>query len=163
MLTRDLKPDRTIDLAVQGKMIISIGKDPKDGRTESSLPSAKASTTLTGETRASLSPTKDILGRDLPTGWESRLTDTGKYYYVDHNTRKTTFVSPIEGPPADVNTDRGPFYELDGRRLPAGWERREDNMGRRYYVDHNTRTTSWISPIPSLPPAVNTSDPDSPP
>jgi hypothetical protein len=30
--------------------------------------------------------------------------------------------------------------------LPAGWERREGKTGRPYYVDHNTRTTTWISP-----------------
>jgi hypothetical protein len=31
-------------------------------------------------------------------------------------------------------------------RLPAGWERREDSLGRTYYVDHNTRSTSWMRP-----------------
>lgn len=30
--------------------------------------------------------------------------------------------------------------------LPAGWERREDDLGRTYYVDHNTRTTTWTRP-----------------
>jgi hypothetical protein len=30
--------------------------------------------------------------------------------------------------------------------LPVGWERREDNFGRTYYVDHNTRSTSWNRP-----------------
>ena len=30
--------------------------------------------------------------------------------------------------------------------LPAGWERREDPLGRNYYVDHNTRTTMWHLP-----------------
>jgi len=33
--------------------------------------------------------------------------------------------------------------------LPAGWERRKDNLGRTYYVDHNTRSTSWNRPTPS--------------
>ena len=27
--------------------------------------------------------------------------------------------------------------------IPAGWEKRTDNNGRIYYVDHNTRTTTW--------------------
>ena len=39
----------------------------------------------------------------------------------------------------------GPF-EYNPDRLPAGWERREDDKGRTYYVDHNTRTTSWKRP-----------------
>nr|2KYK_A Chain A, E3 ubiquitin-protein ligase Itchy homolog [Homo sapiens] len=30
--------------------------------------------------------------------------------------------------------------------LPPGWERRVDNMGRIYYVDHFTRTTTWQRP-----------------
>lgn len=28
--------------------------------------------------------------------------------------------------------------------LPSGWETRIDNLGRTYYVDHNTRSSSWI-------------------
>lgn len=35
--------------------------------------------------------------------------------------------------------------------LPTGWERRTDPFGRRYYVDHNTRSTYWEKPSP-LPP-----------
>lgn len=35
--------------------------------------------------------------------------------------------------------------------LPAGWEIRFDQFGRRYYVDHNTRSTYWEKPTP-LPP-----------
>jgi E3 ubiquitin-protein ligase NEDD4 len=53
-----------------------------------------------------------------------------------------------------------PFEDAQGR-LPAGWERREDNLGRTYYVDHNKRSTSWNRPIaltPS-PAAVPSTDP----
>ena len=32
--------------------------------------------------------------------------------------------------------------------LPPGWERRLAPSGRYYYVDHNTRTTSWKPPPP---------------
>lgn len=41
--------------------------------------------------------------------------------------------------------------EDDDEELPAGWERRTDPYGRRYYVDHNTRSTYWEKPSP-LPP-----------
>uniref|UniRef100_A0A8B9F7A7 E3 ubiquitin-protein ligase n=1 Tax=Amazona collaria TaxID=241587 RepID=A0A8B9F7A7_9PSIT len=47
-------------------------------------------------------------------------------YYVDHNTRTTTWERP--------------------QPLPPGWERRVDDRGRVYYVDHNTRTTTWQRP-----------------
>ncbi|CAF3633948.1 unnamed protein product [Adineta steineri] len=30
--------------------------------------------------------------------------------------------------------------------LPPGWEERKDAAGRTYYVDHNSRTTSWNRP-----------------
>ncbi|CAF4424393.1 unnamed protein product [Rotaria sp. Silwood2] len=30
--------------------------------------------------------------------------------------------------------------------LPPGWEERKDASGRTYYVDHNTRTTTWNRP-----------------
>ena len=38
-----------------------------------------------------------------------------------------------------------PFEDQYGP-LPAGWERRVDNLGRTYYVDHNTRATTWHRP-----------------
>lgn len=34
--------------------------------------------------------------------------------------------------------------------LPAGWEVRETDSGRKYYVDHFRRSTSWILPLKVL-------------
>uniref|UniRef100_A0A8C2PU14 E3 ubiquitin-protein ligase n=1 Tax=Cyprinus carpio TaxID=7962 RepID=A0A8C2PU14_CYPCA len=62
----------------------------------------------------------------LPPGWEQRKDPHGRTYYVDHNTRTTTWERP--------------------QPLPHSWERRVDNRGRIYYVDHNTRTTTWQRP-----------------
>ncbi|XP_072426404.1 NEDD4-like E3 ubiquitin-protein ligase WWP1 isoform X1 [Chiloscyllium punctatum] len=62
----------------------------------------------------------------LPAGWEQRKDPHGRTYYVDHNTRTTTWERP--------------------QPLPPGWERRVDDRGRVYYVDHNTRTTTWQRP-----------------
>uniref|UniRef100_A0A674MXX3 HECT-type E3 ubiquitin transferase n=1 Tax=Takifugu rubripes TaxID=31033 RepID=A0A674MXX3_TAKRU len=56
--------------------------------------------------------------------WEQRVLPHGRVYYVDHNTKTTTWERP----------------------LPAGWEKRVDQRGRYYYVDHNTRTTTWQRP-----------------
>ncbi|GAA5877402.1 hypothetical protein JCM3774_003587 [Rhodotorula dairenensis] len=37
--------------------------------------------------------------------------------------------------------------------LPSGWERRVTPTGRPYFVDHNTKTTTWDDPrVPSLNP-----------
>lgn len=60
----------------------------------------------------------------LPAGWEQRQLPNGRVYYVDHNTKTTTWERP----------------------LPPGWEKRTDPRGRFYYVDHNTRTTTWQRP-----------------
>ncbi|XP_053697513.1 E3 ubiquitin-protein ligase Su(dx) isoform X2 [Sabethes cyaneus] len=38
--------------------------------------------------------------------------------------------------------------QIDDEPLPAGWEMRVDKYGRRYYVDHNTRSTYWEKPQP---------------
>uniref|UniRef100_A0A673J396 E3 ubiquitin-protein ligase n=1 Tax=Sinocyclocheilus rhinocerous TaxID=307959 RepID=A0A673J396_9TELE len=56
--------------------------------------------------------------------WEQRILPHGRVYYVDHNTKTTTWERP----------------------LPPGWEKRVDQRGRFYYVDHNTRTTTWQRP-----------------
>jgi len=36
--------------------------------------------------------------------------------------------------------------------LPPGWEKRSDAAtGKTYYIDHNTRTTTWNHPFPDKP------------
>lgn len=59
----------------------------------------------------------------------------------------------IGAPPNAVVPQNGEIMsaEDDDEELPAGWERRTDPFGRRYYVDHNTRSTYWVKPSP-LPP-----------
>ena len=37
--------------------------------------------------------------------------------------------------------------------MPLGWERRFTGNNRPYYVDHNTRTTSWVIPLSSRLPS----------
>ena len=51
-------------------------------------------------------------------------------------------------PVARINNNRRDNTEEED--LPLGWEVRYDQHGRKYYVDHNTRTTSWERP--RLPP-----------
>lgn len=90
---------------------------------------------------------------ELPSGWEQRFTPEGRPYYVDHNTRTTTWVDPRRqqfvksfGANSGYNAQRlsamGP--------LPSGWEMRLANTSRVYFVDHNTKTTTWDDPrLPS--------------
>uniref|UniRef100_A0A671SUA0 E3 ubiquitin-protein ligase n=1 Tax=Sinocyclocheilus anshuiensis TaxID=1608454 RepID=A0A671SUA0_9TELE len=62
----------------------------------------------------------------LPPGWEQRVDQNDRVYYVDHIEKRTTWERP--------------------EPLPPGWERRLDPMGRVYYVDHIIRTTTWQRP-----------------
>ncbi|CAN6643772.1 E3 ubiquitin-protein ligase Rsp5p [Trichomonascus vanleenenianus] len=103
----------------------------------------------TGTTTASLG--------ELPSGWEQRFTPEGRPYFVDHNTRTTTWVDPRRqqyirtygGPNTNGTTiSQQPVSQLGP--LPSGWEMRLTNTARVYFVDHNTKTTTWDDPrLPS--------------
>lgn len=54
-------------------------------------------------------------------------------------------------PVSNVNDEQLDQNATDDESLPARWEIRFDQFGRRYYVDHNTRSTYWEKPSP-LPP-----------
>lgn len=94
---------------------------------------------------------------ELPAGWEQRHTPEGRAYFVDHNTRTTTWVDPrrqqyirMYGANQAGNTtiQQQPVSQLGP--LPSGWEMRLTNTARVYFVDHNTKTTTWDDPrLPS--------------
>jgi len=95
---------------------------------------------------------------ELPAGWEQRHTPEGRPYFVDHNTRTTTWVDPrrqqyirMYGANAAGNNttiQQQPVSQLGP--LPSGWEMRLTNTARVYFVDHNTKTTTWDDPrLPS--------------
>ncbi|KAB5546698.1 hypothetical protein PHYPO_G00075000 [Pangasianodon hypophthalmus] len=62
----------------------------------------------------------------LPPGWEQRVDQSGRVYFVDHVEKRTSWERP--------------------EPLPPGWERRLDPLGRVYFVDHTSRTTTWQRP-----------------
>ena len=96
---------------------------------------------------------------ELPPGWEQRHTPEGRSYFVDHNSRTTTWVDPrrqqyirmygqnnTTGNNTTIQTQ--PVSQLGA--LPSGWEMRLTNTARVYFVDHNTKTTTWDDPrLPS--------------
>ncbi|KAF8462478.1 hypothetical protein JB92DRAFT_2161777 [Gautieria morchelliformis] len=92
----------------------------------------------------------------LPHGWEERRTAEGQLYYMDHNTRTTSW----HRPPASStslhlrgNDNPETSDSAESHPLPAGWERRLDHQGRIYYVDHNTQSTTWDDPRGTAAPA----------
>ncbi|EFA11163.1 transcriptional coactivator YAP1-A isoform X1 [Tribolium castaneum] len=107
----------------------------------------------------------------LPTGWEQARTPEGQLYYLNHITRTTTWEDPRKSlaaqaaaqqhqsaeqllsshqvsqaqapnstPPAKVSTD------VDLGPLPEGWEQAQTPEGEIYFINHQTRTTSWFDP-----------------
>ncbi|KAF5331167.1 hypothetical protein D9619_005978 [Psilocybe cf. subviscida] len=92
----------------------------------------------------------------LPNGWEERYTPEGRPYYVDHNTRTTTWVDPRRQTIIRVMGPNGQGSGLQPQTisqlgpLPSGWEMRLTSTARVYFVDHNTKTTTWDDPrLPS--------------
>jgi E3 ubiquitin-protein ligase NEDD4 len=94
---------------------------------------------------------------ELPPGWEQRFTPENRPYFVDHNTRTTTWVDPRRQQyirmyggqnNASGTIQQQPVSQLGP--LPSGWEMRLTNTARVYFVDHNTKTTTWDDPrLPS--------------
>ncbi|KDQ18456.1 hypothetical protein BOTBODRAFT_63405 [Botryobasidium botryosum FD-172 SS1] len=92
----------------------------------------------------------------LPAGWEERHTPEGRPYYVDHNTRTTTWVDPrrqhvtVSVAPNGTQLSIQPTPVSQLGPLPSGWEMRLTSTARVYFVDHNTKTTTWDDPrLPS--------------
>jgi len=54
------------------------------------------------------------------------------------------------GSEANAGSASGPVQPevAPAEPLPPGWEEKRDASGRRYYVNHNTRSTQWERPRP---------------
>ncbi|KAF9246583.1 hypothetical protein BU15DRAFT_85326 [Melanogaster broomeanus] len=158
-----------------------------------------SSGTSANSQQRNFNPNVDQYGA-LPQGWERRIDPLGRTYYVDHNTRTTTWNRPSPNQAVNNNnqdSETNAARDQHSRRvladdmvdasnsgvqanahratsttpqptpsntssaalaasnnvttagtgsLPAGWEERYTPEGRPYYVDHNTRTTTWVDP-----------------
>uniref|UniRef100_A0A8C1YMM8 E3 ubiquitin-protein ligase n=1 Tax=Cyprinus carpio TaxID=7962 RepID=A0A8C1YMM8_CYPCA len=156
----------------------SLSSTPSSGIDSSAPPAATETPSSTDQTSvATETNTTDA----LPAGWEKRVDQRGRFYYVDHNTRTTTWQRPTAESVRNYEQWQSQRSQLQGAMqqfnqrylyqssggavendplgaLPPGWEKRQDN-GRVYYVNHNTRTTQWEDPRtqgmiqePPLPP-----------
>ncbi|XP_036909842.1 E3 ubiquitin-protein ligase NEDD4 isoform X2 [Sturnira hondurensis] len=109
----------------------------------------------------------------LPPGWEEKQDERGRLYYVDHNSRTTTWTKPTVQ--ATVETSQLPLSpsvsaspqpqaptsasapqatqpsEMEQGFLPKGWELRHAPNGRPFFIDHNTKTTTWEDPRLKIP------------
>ncbi|RYP03411.1 hypothetical protein DL764_005170 [Monosporascus ibericus] len=147
MLTRDLKKS-TDNLVVHGKLIINLSTN----LTSPTRPQPQQISSA-NSSRPSLIPQTSTLTADRPASSASGPNGLAAGGQTTIPIRPNSMVNPtVNGNGSSsqprTTTQMSPFEDAQGR-LPAGWERREDNLGRTYYVDHNTRTTSWNRPTQS--------------
>nr|XP_048712780.1 membrane-associated guanylate kinase, WW and PDZ domain-containing protein 1 isoform X17 [Caretta caretta] len=91
----------------------------------------------------------------LPENWEMAYTENGEVYFIDHNTKTTSWLDPRclnkqQKPLEECEDDEEGVHteELDSElELPAGWEKIEDPVYGVYYVDHVNRKTQYENPV----------------
>uniref|UniRef100_A0AAY4BWZ6 Membrane-associated guanylate kinase, WW and PDZ domain-containing protein 1 n=1 Tax=Denticeps clupeoides TaxID=299321 RepID=A0AAY4BWZ6_9TELE len=93
-------------------------------------------------------PEEDQLG-PLPENWEMAYTENGEVYFIDHNTKTTSWIDPrcLEKPQKPLEECEDDASPLPSTELPAGWEKIDDPMYGVYYVDHINRKTQYENPI----------------
>ncbi|XP_060701260.1 membrane-associated guanylate kinase, WW and PDZ domain-containing protein 3a isoform X2 [Hemiscyllium ocellatum] len=116
--------------------------------------------------------TREDLVEPLPSNWEMAYTDSGMIYFIDHNTKTTTWLDPRlakkakppeecgEGgadpmlgqgstgtgcPPAPRPTGQSTSISL--YELPYGWEKISDPVYGFYYIDHINQRTQFENPV----------------
>ena len=103
-----------------------------------------------------------------------RKDPAGRTYYVDHNSRKTTWIRPTGR--ADAGSSQRPTQQMADRRqiddmhanstrtsllpaasgastsastdnlgpLPSGWQMSKNDSGRSFFIDHVNKRTTWV-------------------
>uniref|UniRef100_A0A8C6Q6K6 Membrane-associated guanylate kinase, WW and PDZ domain-containing protein 1 n=1 Tax=Nothobranchius furzeri TaxID=105023 RepID=A0A8C6Q6K6_NOTFU len=115
----------------------------RDNAIPCGLNNATASTVESGQqtlAEPQVSP-DDPLG-PLPENWEMAYTENGELYFIDHNTKTTSWLDPRCRDKAFR-----PLEECDDDELPPGWERIDDPVYGVYYVDHINRKTQYENPV----------------
>jgi len=134
MLTRDLKKSND-NMVVHGKLILNLSTNvntPIPGSSAAPSRPSVSSTTTTEQPqqRPHSTSVSNVNGAPSP----------------NNLTVPTITTTQPNGPPVPRQASSASTFEDQQGRLPPGWERRVDNLGRTYYVDHNTRTTTWTRP-----------------
>uniref|UniRef100_A0A8C2W9X4 WWC family member 3 n=1 Tax=Cyclopterus lumpus TaxID=8103 RepID=A0A8C2W9X4_CYCLU len=77
----------------------------------------------------------------LPSGWEEARDYDGRVFFIDHNTRQTSWIDP-----RDRITKPLTFADCVGDELPLGWEEVYDQQVGVYYIDHINKNTQIENP-----------------
>ncbi|XP_042598769.1 membrane-associated guanylate kinase, WW and PDZ domain-containing protein 2-like isoform X11 [Cyprinus carpio] len=114
------------------------------GEMPTTCPSETSTDAPKEETEPPKSPPKldenDELG-PLPDNWEMAYTEKGEVYFIDHNTKTTSWLDPRLAKKAK------PPEECKENELPYGWEKIDDPVYGTYYVDHINRRTQFENPV----------------
>ncbi|XP_037607903.1 E3 ubiquitin-protein ligase NEDD4-like isoform X12 [Sebastes umbrosus] len=81
----------------------------------------------------------------LPPGWEMRIAPNGRPFFIDHNSRVTTWEDPRLKYPVHMRS-KNSIEPGELGPLPPGWEERIHSDGRTFFIDHNTKNTQWEDP-----------------
>ncbi|XP_078281466.1 E3 ubiquitin-protein ligase NEDD4-like isoform X4 [Rhinoraja longicauda] len=81
----------------------------------------------------------------LPPGWEMRIAPNSRPFFIDHNSRTTTWEDPRLKYPVHLRA-KASLDPNDLGPVPAGWEERIHLDGRSFFIDHNTKITQWEDP-----------------
>uniref|UniRef100_A0A8C9XZH3 Membrane-associated guanylate kinase, WW and PDZ domain-containing protein 3 n=1 Tax=Sander lucioperca TaxID=283035 RepID=A0A8C9XZH3_SANLU len=85
--------------------------------------------------------TQDESQESLPKNWEMAYTETGMVYFIDHNSKTTTWLDPRLAKKAK------PPEKCEEGELPYGWEKIVDPQYGTYYVDHINQKTQFENPV----------------
>jgi len=111
-------------------------------------------TSQTGQSGKQTTP-NNINMDGLPNGWTMQVAPNGRLFFIDHLSKKTTWVDPRNSRPSPLpnqsNVPNIPRHQDDLGPLPEGWEERVHTDGRIFFIDHNTRITQWEDPRISNP------------
>lgn len=77
----------------------------------------------------------------MPDGWEAKIDESCRVFYVDHFNKTTTRIDP-----RDKFTKPGTFADCVANELPYGWEIAMDKTRSTYFINHKEATTQIEDP-----------------
>ena len=132
------------------------------GRNASAGATVPTATPLANSTGASASGSSSMESPDnvqqhqqpLPPNWERVVLQDSQVLYVHKPTNTASWTFPVESPSTQQLQQPSDHYPTvcepmgSSQPLPAGWEAAQTKEGLTFFIDHNTKTTTWIDPRP---------------
>jgi len=137
--------------------------EPGSGQGQRSRTQSESDTTDTGQqgrrqnsqtVQGSKQTPNNLNIEGLPSGWTMQVAPNGRGFFIDHISKKTTWVDPRNSRPSPLPSQSNVpnrRHQDDLGPLPEGWEERVHTDGRIFFIDHNTRITQWEDPRISNP------------